>query len=102
MTAILILTISVGVQDRPSAAPQTGPWEKNITAFKSATILDGIGALVTAICKLTGFHGLISVGYCGTPIFFGVVSEMKNPGDFNKSLAVCQSIVITTYLCVTV
>lgn len=30
------------------------------------------------------------MSYGGTPVFFGVISEMKNPRDYNKSLAVCQ------------
>jgi hypothetical protein len=28
--AILTLAISVGVEDRPAAAPQTGPWDKDL------------------------------------------------------------------------
>jgi hypothetical protein len=28
MAAIMIITIAVGIQDRPVTAPQTGPWDK--------------------------------------------------------------------------
>jgi hypothetical protein len=51
MTSILVVTIGVGVQDRPSAAPQTGPWDKNIAAFRSATFWEGISAISTVICE---------------------------------------------------
>jgi hypothetical protein len=30
IVAVLTLTISVGVEDRPAAAPQTGPWDKDL------------------------------------------------------------------------
>lgn len=50
MGAIVTLTIAVGVQDRPAAAPPTGPWDKNIAAFKKASFFDGIAAISTAIC----------------------------------------------------
>jgi amino acid permease len=51
MAAIITLTIAVGVQDRPADAPPTGPWDKNITAFKKASFFDGIAAISTAICE---------------------------------------------------
>jgi hypothetical protein len=52
MAAILIITIAVGLQDRPSAAPQVGPWEKDISAFNSAgTFLGGMGAVSTVVCE---------------------------------------------------
>ncbi|KAK4684283.1 hypothetical protein P7C73_g5905, partial [Tremellales sp. Uapishka_1] len=87
MVAILIVTIAVGVEDRPAKAPQTGPWEKDIHAFKQATFLDGISAIATSV-----------FGYCGAPVFFGIVSEMKDQRQYNKALATCQTIVIATYL----
>ncbi|KLT41283.1 putative neutral amino acid transporter [Cutaneotrichosporon oleaginosum] len=87
MGAIVTLTVAVGVQDRPADAPLTGPWDKKISAFKDATFFDGIAAISTAI-----------FGYCGTPMFFSVISEMRDPRQFNRSLFTCQSIVISTYI----
>ncbi|WVR06190.1 hypothetical protein IAU60_003220 [Kwoniella sp. DSM 27419] len=88
MSAILIITIAVGIQDRPSAAPQVGPWDKNISAFNSeGTFLGGMGAVCTVVFS-----------YSGTPAFFNVVGEMRKPRDYNKSLYWCQSIVTATYL----
>ena len=35
--AVMTMTIAVGVQDRPSAAPQTGPWEKMLEVVPTST-----------------------------------------------------------------
>ncbi|TXT10864.1 hypothetical protein VHUM_02369 [Vanrija humicola] len=78
-TAVIMVTIAVGVQERPAAAPPTGPWDKDTHAFISAPIWDVISVMSTVLFS-----------YSGTPAFFGVISEMKNPRDYNKSLAVCQ------------
>ncbi|KAJ9117641.1 hypothetical protein QFC22_004492 [Naganishia vaughanmartiniae] len=70
MAAIMIITIAVGIQDRPVTAPQVGPWDKvsckevkskywkkltseiqNISAFNGAgTFLGGMGAVSTVVC----------------------------------------------------
>jgi amino acid permease len=36
--------------------------------------------------------------YAGTPAFFGVVAEMRNPKEYTKALIVCQSIMTVLYL----
>jgi amino acid transporter len=88
MSAILIISIAVGIQDRPSAAPQTGPWDKDISVVNSAgTFLGGMGAVSTVVFS-----------YSGTPAFFNVVGEMKHPRDYNKALYTCQAFVTATYL----
>jgi amino acid transporter len=88
MSAILVISIAVGLQDRPSAAPQTGPWDKNISAVNSAgTFLGGMGAVSTVVFS-----------YSGTPAFFNVVGEMRQPRDYNKALYTCQTVVTATYL----
>lgn len=51
LTSVLVVTVAVGLQDRPAAAPQTGPWEKDIHAFKSAAFFDAINSLSTVICE---------------------------------------------------
>ena len=30
ITSVIVVCVAVGVQDRPSAAPQTGPWDKDL------------------------------------------------------------------------
>lgn len=36
--------------------------------------------------------------YAGTPAFFSIVSEMKDPRHYTRSLMICQSVVTVTYL----
>jgi len=38
LTAVFTLMVAVGVQDRPAAAPPTGPWEKNLVMFGKPTM----------------------------------------------------------------
>ncbi|KAK4689052.1 hypothetical protein P7C73_g1057, partial [Tremellales sp. Uapishka_1] len=88
MAAILTITIGVGIQDRPSAAPQTGPWDKDISAFNGAgTFLGGMGAVSTVVFS-----------YSGTPAFFNVIGEMRQPKSYNRALYSCQTVVTATYL----
>ncbi|KAL7418998.1 hypothetical protein Q5752_006682 [Cryptotrichosporon argae] len=87
MGAILTITIAVGVQDRPVAAPATGPWDKDIHAFIDTTFLSAMSAVATVVFS-----------YCGTPAFFNVIGEMRRPADYNKAMLTCQSIVTATYL----
>ncbi len=59
MSAILVITIAVGIQDRPSAAPQVGPWEKDISAFNSGgTFLGGMAAVSTVVFSYSGTPGM--------------------------------------------
>ena len=88
MSAILIITIAVGVEDRPEAAPSTGPWEKDVHAFRSdGTFLNGMSAVSTVV-----------FGYCGTPAFFNVIGEMREPKRFNHALYSAQSVCSAVYL----
>jgi hypothetical protein len=55
MAAIFTITIAVGIQDRPSAAPQTGPWDKKIFAFNpDGTFLGGMAAVSTVVFSYSG------------------------------------------------
>lgn len=88
MTAILIITIAVGVQDRPESAPSTGPWEKKIHAFRTdVTFLEAMGAVSTVV-----------FAFCGTPAYFNVIGEMRNPKRFNQALYCAQSVNTAVYL----
>ncbi|KGB76014.3 neutral amino acid transporter [Cryptococcus deuterogattii R265] len=88
MTAILIITIAVGVQDRPEAAPSTGPWEKKIHAFRTdVTFLEVMGAVSTVV-----------FAFCGTPAYFNVIGEMREPKRFNQALYCAQSVNTAVYL----
>ncbi|GJN89391.1 hypothetical protein Rhopal_002371-T1 [Rhodotorula paludigena] len=87
MTAILILTIAVGVQDRPQAAPPVGPWDPQLIAWGTPTFLEAMTAVST-----------VMFAFGGAPNFTTILAEMRRPEDFTKSLALCQSFVTITYL----
>lgn len=36
--------------------------------------------------------------YAGTPAFFGIVAEMRDPREYTKALIVCQSVMTILYL----
>lgn len=44
---VLTVTIAVGVQDRPSLAPQTGPWDKEVQIIATPTAANAMLAIVT-------------------------------------------------------
>lgn len=84
--AVLIVTVAVGVQERPSAAPQDGPWipDYEVVAHPSFT------AAITSVSSIV-------FAYSGTPSFFSIVSEMREPRMYTRSMLVCQSLVTAVY-----
>ncbi|KAJ9632268.1 hypothetical protein H2203_000672 [Taxawa tesnikishii (nom. ined.)] len=68
LSAILILTIAVGVQSRPAAAPQTGVWVSDFKITNNPSFTEAISAISSLI-----------FAYAGTPGFFAIVSEMRDP-----------------------
>ncbi|OJI96729.1 hypothetical protein ASPVEDRAFT_182603 [Aspergillus versicolor CBS 583.65] len=86
LASIFIVTIAVGVQDRPDAAPP-GPWTSDFRFVNSPSFADGISAISQLV-----------FAYAGTPFFFPIVSEMQDPRDYAKSLTVCQAVVTVTYI----
>ncbi|CAO2652644.1 Nn.00g009270.m01.CDS01 [Neocucurbitaria sp. VM-36] len=89
ITAILTLTISVGIQDRPSLAPQTGPWKSDYHLFTNPKAADAFAALSSIV-----------FAYAGTPAFFNIVSEMRDPRDYTKAVIVCQSTMTVLYIAI--
>jgi hypothetical protein len=73
--------------DRPTAAPQEGPYELGYRAVASPTFAAGM-ASAAAIFSTSA----------AAPAFFPVVAEMKRPQDFKKSLAVCMAFILSSYL----
>ncbi|GAD94188.1 amino acid transporter, putative [Paecilomyces variotii No. 5] len=84
---ILIVTIAVGIQDRPSAAPQTGTWKSDYKIVNSPNFSDAMSAVSSIV-----------FAYTGTPAFFAIVSEMRDPRNYTRSLLVCQSCVTAIYI----
>lgn len=87
VSAVITLAAATGVQDRPSAAPQEGPFEIITKAAGHPGFVDGINAV-----------SIIVFAYAGTPNFFNIVGEMRNTKDYTKSVIVCQSSVTMIYL----
>lgn len=80
---------SVGVTtlDRPAAAPQTGPYELGYVVIASPTFIQGINAVTS-----------IFVASAGSTAFLPVISEMRDPKQYKKSLFVCMAIITASYL----
>ncbi|KAH7397463.1 transmembrane amino acid transporter protein-domain-containing protein [Pyrenochaeta sp. MPI-SDFR-AT-0127] len=88
LSAILVLTISVGVQDRPADAPQTpGPWKSDYTLFGHPRPADAFASLSSIV-----------FAYAGTPAFFNIVSEMREPHHYTRALIVCQATMTAVYI----
>ena len=87
-TAVTILTIGVGVEDRPSAAPP-GPWKSDWKVIGNPTFSEAISAVSTLV-----------FAYAGTPSFFPIASEMRDPRMYTRSLILCQIMISTAYLVV--
>ncbi|RMJ04742.1 hypothetical protein CDV36_014587 [Fusarium kuroshium] len=85
--AVLIVTIAVGVQDRPATAPQEGVWVSDYKLFNNPGFLDAISAVSSLV-----------FAYAGTPAFFSIAAEMRDPRLYTRSLILCQSVVTVTYV----
>ncbi|EEY16576.1 neutral amino acid transporter [Verticillium alfalfae VaMs.102] len=86
LVSILIVTIAVGVQDRPDEAPD-GPWSSDWKTVGNPTFTEAISAISTFI-----------FAYVGTPFYFPIVAEMRDPRHYAKSMLLCQTIVTVTYI----
>ncbi|KAK8147567.1 hypothetical protein G3M48_001385 [Beauveria asiatica] len=89
LVAVTIVTIAVGIQERPDAAPQQGSWTSDYKLFGSPSFSEAISAITTFI-----------FAYAGTPLFFSIVSEMRDPRLYAKALTICQIVVTITYVTV--
>ncbi|CAG7963062.1 unnamed protein product [Penicillium salamii] len=89
LTAIFMVTIAVAIQDRPFAAPKDAVWVPDYQIVGNPSFTKGITAVSTLV-----------MAYAGTPGFFPIVSEMRDPTKYTRSLLVCQTIVTVTYLVV--
>ncbi|CAI7583590.1 unnamed protein product [Penicillium manginii] len=89
ITGIMVVTIAVGVQDRPSAAPKAGVWVSDYQITGSAPFSESI----TAVSSLV-------FAYAGTPSFFSIAAEMRDPRQYTRSLLICQSVVTGVYLAI--
>lgn len=83
------MTVAVGVQDRPADAlpPSEGHWKSDYRLTNVPTFVDGISAISSHV-----------FAFSGTPAFFQIAAEMREPQHYTRSLLACQSIVTVTYI----
>jgi amino acid permease len=87
LSSILVLTIAVGLQERPSAAPKGGVWVSDYKLVGNPSFSSAVAALASLV-----------FAYAGTPAFFSIVSEMRDPRHYTRSLVICQSAVTAIYV----
>ncbi|BEI81643.1 hypothetical protein CcaverHIS002_0208030 [Cutaneotrichosporon cavernicola] len=89
MAAILTLTIAVGVQERPYLAAKeypTGPWPKNLKITNNppfSTAMSAINSIVFA--------------FAATPTYFGIISEMRDPRSYKRTMCTSMGILYCVY-----
>ncbi|KAI3399552.1 hypothetical protein diail_6574 [Diaporthe ilicicola] len=85
--AILSVAIAVGVQDRPADAPQGGVWVSDYKLIQHPSFTSAASALSSLV-----------FAYAGTPAFFSIVSEMREPRHYTRSLIICQATMTAVYI----
>lgn len=83
----MTVTVAVGIQDRPSAAPQTGNWSSDYKLVGNPSFTKGISAVASIV-----------FAFAGTPGFFPIAAEMRDPTQYTKSLLVCQGFITSIYI----
>ncbi|CAG1969882.1 unnamed protein product [Fusarium graminearum] len=89
VTSIFVVTVAVGVQERPDLAPKEGVWKSDYKLFNTPTFAEAMSAIAAFI-----------FAYCGTPVFFPIAAEMREPKHYKKSLILCQTVVTVVYVVV--
>ncbi|CAG8887454.1 unnamed protein product [Penicillium salamii] len=67
--------------------PQEGVWVSDYKIVANPSFAEAISAVSSLI-----------FAYAGTPAFFAIVSEMREPQYFTRSLVICQSTVTAIYV----
>lgn len=84
-----MVTVSVGVQDRPATAPTNVEWSSDYKLFSSPSFIQAM----TAICAFVS-------AFAGPSGFFSIAAEMREPRQYTRALFICQGVVTTIYLVV--
>lgn len=89
LIAILVVVIAVTIPERPAAAPQTGDFDLGFLALppKETTFVTAWAASLAIFSSSANTSG-----------FVPVISEMKQPNDFFKSLYTSMAWVTSAYL----
>ncbi|KAL6362268.1 hypothetical protein LRP88_04346 [Fusarium phalaenopsidis] len=91
LIAVFMVTIAVGVQDRPDAAPTEGPWKSDYKLVGNPSFTEGMSAI-----------GAFIFAYSGPPSFFALVGEMRDPRQYRRAMVTCQTVVTITYIIVAI
>ncbi|KAJ5337551.1 amino acid transporter [Penicillium brevicompactum] len=86
--AVFIVTIAVGIQGHPPRIDGGIPLS-DYKLVGNPTFVEAMTA-VSTIC----------LTYAGTPAFFNIISEMRDPQLYNRALAICQLLVTVIYIVV--
>lgn len=86
---VIILTVAVGIQDKPAAAPADAVWVSDYHLLKKPSFTNAI----SAICSLV-------FAYAGTPAFFSIAAEMRDPRHYTRSLILCQTVISACYIAI--
>ncbi|KAH7481185.1 hypothetical protein FOMA001_g7536 [Fusarium oxysporum f. sp. matthiolae] len=89
ISSVIILTVAVGIQDRPAAAPKDAVWVSDYELFKKPSFTNAM----SAICALI-------FAYAGTPAFFSIAAEMRDPRHYTRSLILCQTVISACYIAI--
>ncbi|OCT47761.1 hypothetical protein CLCR_03500 [Cladophialophora carrionii] len=89
VSAIMIVVIAVTLRDRPAAAPPTGDFELGFAAFPP------VG---TSFATAWSASLAIFSSSANTSGFVPVISEMRRPQDYFKSVYVCMAWITASYL----
>ncbi|KAF2164280.1 hypothetical protein M409DRAFT_67845 [Zasmidium cellare ATCC 36951] len=87
LVSIFTLTVSVGVQNRPAAAPQFGPWSSDWKLVGNPKFAEAMSAIAAIIFS-----------FSGTAAFFPIAAEMKDERNYFKAMYLCQAVVYVVYL----
>ncbi|KAF9874536.1 hypothetical protein CkaCkLH20_08099 [Colletotrichum karsti] len=89
MVAVFTVTIAVGLQDRPAAAPQTGDFVSDFKIINNPSFTKAIASISSIVFS-----------YAGTGAFFPIAAEMRDPRYYTRALLLCQSVVTAVYVAV--
>ncbi|KAL1304362.1 hypothetical protein AAFC00_003366 [Neodothiora populina] len=90
ITAILTLTVAVGVQGRPDGAPvRDGPWRSDYKLFATPSFTDAISAC-----------GSLVFAFAGTPGYFNIISEMRDPRGYTRAVMISQGFITALYIAI--
>ncbi len=81
LAALLMMVVVVPLQDRPAAAPQTGPWDKDLKIFNNPSVADALSGVSTVVFSTAAI-----------PAFFSIAAEMKNPHAYTRCMLISEGI----------